>query len=449
MVAQTVQVIGAGLAGCEAAYALARAGFSVRLREMKPVKYSPAHHSPGFAELVCSNSLKAKRLGSAAGLLKAEMEALSSLTVACAKQCAVPAGGALAVDREEFSRLVTEAIRACPNITVETGEVTELPEGPAVVATGPLTSDALAASLSSLCGEGLRFYDAAAPIVTAESLERDKVFFAARYGRGDDDYINCPFTKEEYEVFYDALIHAQRAELHEADRDLTVYEGCMPVEVMAARGVDTLRYGPLRPVGLTDPRTGRRPWAVVQLRAENREGTLYNLVGFQTNLKFGEQKRVFSLIPGLGKAEFARYGVMHRNTFLYSPALLTPQFALREHPELCFAGQITGVEGYMESAASGILAGRGLARRLKGLPPLTLPPTTMLGALSSYVSNGGIRRADFQPMGANMGILPPLPQRVKGKAERYGQIAGRAMADLAGYLAGVTPEWEKGSGLHE
>lgn len=441
--AQTVQVIGAGLAGCEAAYALARAGFSVRLREMKPVKYSPAHHSPDFAELVCSNSLKAKRLGSAAGLLKAEMEALSSLTVRCAKQCAVPAGGALAVDREEFSRLVTAAIRSCPNITVEEGEVTQLPEDtPAVVATGPLTSDAFAAALMARCGEGLRFYDAAAPIVTAESLEKDKVFFAARYGRGDDDYINCPFTKEEYETFYDALIHAERAKLHDADKDLTVYEGCMPVEVMAARGIDTLRYGPLRPVGLTDPRTGRRPWAVVQLRAENREGTLYNLVGFQTNLKFGEQKRVFSLIPGLGKAEFARYGVMHRNTFLYSPSLLTPQFALRDNPRLCFAGQLTGVEGYMESAASGILAGLGLARFLKGLPPLTLPPTTMLGALSAYISDGETKRADFQPMGANMGILPPLPRRVKGKAERYEQIAARAMEDLNTYLSGVTPEWE-------
>ena len=429
MVAQTVQVIGAGLAGCEVAYALARAGFSVRLREMKPVKYSPAHHSPGFAELVCSNSLKAKRLGSAAGLLKAEMEALSSLTVACAKQCAVPAGGALAVDREEFSRLVTEAIRACPNITVETGEVTELPEGPAVVATGPLTSDALAASLSSLCGEGLRFYDAAAPIVTAESLERDKVFFAARYGRGDDDYINCPFTKEEYEVFYDALIHAQRAELHEADRDLTVYEGCMPVEVMAARGVDTLRYGPLRPVGLTDPRTGRRPWAVVQLRAENREGTLYNLVGFQTHLRFPEQKRVFSMIPALRNAEFLRYGVMHRNTYLNSPKLLDRYYRVRKEPRIMFAGQVTGVEGYVESTASGFVCAVELAHRLLGQPPVDFPPETALGALAGYISNESV--VDFQPMNVNFGIIPPLGHKVKGKRNKNAELSRRGLEALA------------------
>ena len=438
---EQVQVIGAGLAGCEAAYALARAGIPVLLREMKPVKYTPAHHHPGFAELICSNSLKAKRLGSAAGLLKEEMRALGSLTLACADQCAVPAGGALAVDRETFSALVTKAIRKEPLIQVEEGEVEEVPrEGEVIVATGPLTSDALAQDIVRRYGEGLRFYDAAAPIVTAESLDREKVFFAARYGRGEDDYINCPFTKEEYDRFYDALVTAQSAPLHEFERDLTVYEGCMPVEVMARRGRDTLRYGPLRPVGLTDPRTGKRPWAVVQLRAENREGTLYNLVGFQTNLKFGEQKRVFSLIPGLEQAEFMRYGVMHRNTFLYSPALLSPQFFVREEPRVFFAGQITGVEGYMESAASGILAGRNLARRLKGLPPLELPATTMLGALSRYISDREIEKKNFQPMGANMGILPPLPQRIKGKQERYEQIAQRAMADLKGYLDGISQE---------
>ena len=438
---ERVQVIGAGLAGCEAAYALARAGIPVLLREMKSSKYTPAHHHPGFAELICSNSLKAKRLGSAAGLLKEEMRALGSLTLACADRCAVPAGGALAVDREAFSALVTKAIRQEPLIQVEEGEVEEIPrEGEVIVATGPLTSDALAQDIVRQYGEGLRFYDAAAPIVTAESLDREKVFFAARYGRGEDDYINCPFTKEEYDRFYDELIGAQSAPLHEFERDLTVYEGCMPVEVMARRGRDTLRYGPLRLVGLTDPRTGKRPWAVVQLRAENREGTLYNLVGFQTNLKFGEQKRVFSLIPGLEQAEFMRYGVMHRNTFLYSPALLSPQFFVREEPRVFFAGQITGVEGYMESAASGILAGRNLARRLKGLPPLELPATTMLGALSRYISNQEIEKKNFQPMGANMGILPPLSQRIKGKQERYEQVAQRAMADLKGYLDGISQE---------
>ena len=426
-----VTVIGAGLAGCEAAWVLAESGIDVTLCEMKPQKFSPAHKYTGFAELVCSNSLKALRVESAAGLLKAEMRMLGSLTLRCADSAAVPAGGALAVDRNVFSDTVTAAVRSHPRITVcEGAEVTALPEGKVIIATGPLTSDALAQNIRELCGgEYLSFFDAAAPIVTAESIDYSEVFFAARYGRGDDDYINCPFSKEQYELFYAALAGAETCELHEFDKAApAVYEGCMPVEVLAGRGVDTLRYGTMRPVGLTDPRTERRPWAVVQLRKENREGTLYNLVGFQTNLKFPEQKRVFSFIPGLANAEFARYGVMHRNTFLDSPRLLDACFRLRKDENIFFAGQITGVEGYMESAASGLLAGIHLAREMLGKPQLRLPATTMLGALSAYISDESIR--DFQPMGANMGILPSLPEKVKGKQERYGVLAERSLKDL-------------------
>ena len=407
----------------------------MRLCEMKPRKYSPAHHYSGFAELVCSNSLKADRTASAAGLLKAEMRCLGSLLLTCADTARVPAGGALAVDRTAFSDAVTQAVRAHANIEIAEGEVTALPEGPVIVATGPLTSDGLAQAVGAFLGaEYLSFYDAAAPIVTADSLNPDKVFRAARYGRGEDDYINCPFTKEEYEAFHQALVQAQSVELKEFEKEgFKVYEGCMPVEVMAKRGADTLRFGPLKPVGLHDPRTGHRPWAVVQLRHEDKEGTTLNLVGFQTNLKFPEQKRVFSLIPGLEQAEFARYGVMHRNTFLNSPALLDATFALKKEPRIAFAGQMTGVEGYMESAASGILAGRNMARRLRGEAPLVLPTDTMLGALSAHVSRDPV--GDFQPMGANMGILPPLPQRIKGKQERYEALAQRALASLEAYLA--------------
>lgn len=427
---ETVNVIGAGLAGCEAAWSLARYGINVRLFEMKPQKFSPAHKYGGFAELVCSNSLKAARLESAAGLLKAEMEMLGSLTVPCAKANAVEAGGALAVDREKFSDSVTEAIKNNDKIQVIGGEVTALPEGITIIATGPLTSGPMAEVIRSLCGEGLSFYDAAAPIVTYESLDKDKVFFASRYDRGDADYINCPMDKEEYTAFYKALVSAERVELKDFEtHPFSVYEGCMPIEVLASRGEDTMRFGPMKPVGITDQRTGRRPYAVVQLRRENREATMFNLVGFQTNLKFGEQKRVFSMIPGLENAEFMRYGVMHRNTFINSPVLLNADLSMREHPEIYFAGQITGVEGYMESAASGIIAGTAAARKLLGLAPLELPRDTMLGALSAYVSDP-FNDGKFQPMGANMGILPDIGVRIKDKKERYGAYAARAVESM-------------------
>lgn len=427
-------VIGAGLAGCEAAWQLAQAGVQVTLAEMKPVYFSPAHHSGGFAELVCSNSLKAERLASAAGLLKAEMKALGSLCVACAYESRVPAGGALAVDREQFSRLVTEKICAHERITVEHREVTAIPtEGVTVVAAGPLASDALARDIFALCGEGLSFYDAAAPIVSADSIDLDHAFTQSRYGRGgEDDYINCPMDKAEYEAFYEALLHAERAELHSFDKKRGVYEGCMPIEVMASRGADTMRFGPLKPVGLRDPRTGHRPWAVLQLRKENAQGTMYNLVGFQTNLKFGEQKRVFSIIPALKNAEFLRYGVMHRNTFLDSPRLLNADYSMRGRPDLFFAGQITGVEGYMESAGSGILAGINAARRLRGQAPLRLPRETMLGALAAYISDPSVEI--FQPMGANFGVLPPLDRQIREKKARYEALSNRALEALSARL---------------
>lgn len=431
---EPIHVVGAGLAGCEAAWTLAQAGLAVTLYEMKPQQYTPAHHYQGFAELICSNSLKAARIGSAAGMLKEEMRILGSLTMQAAQQTAVSAGGALAVDRERFSDYITEKIVSHPKITVVYRRVDEIPQGRTIIASGPLTEGHLAQSIRDLCGtQYLSFFDAAAPIVTFESLDRDKVFFAARYGRGEADYINCPMDKEQYERFYEALIHAQSAELHEFEKqEFKVYEGCMPVEVMAKRGADTLRYGPLKPVGLTDPHTGRRPWAVVQLRSENKEGTLYNLVGFQTNLRFPEQKRVFSLIPGLEQAEFVRYGVMHRNTFLNSPKLLTSAFCMKQNPNLYFAGQMTGVEGYTESAASGILAAKNMVRSIQGKSPLLLPADCMLGALSRYISDETV--ADFQPMGANMGILPPLPERVKDKTVRYEKIAQRGLESLKQYL---------------
>lgn len=435
----TINVIGAGLAGCEAAWSAARYGINVRLYEMKPQKFSPAHKYGGFAELVCSNSLKAARIESAAGLLKREMEMLGSLTVPCAKENSVEAGGALAVDRERFSDAVTKRIRENPLIEVVEGEVTELPGGVNIIATGPLTSGAMAEVISGLCGEGLSFYDAAAPIVTYESLDKERVFLASRYDRGDADYVNCAMNRDEYLAFYEALIGAERVQLRDFEtHPFSVYEGCMPIEELARRGVDTMRFGPMKPVGITDPRTEKRPYAVVQLRRENRGGTLFNLVGFQTNLKFGEQKRVFSMIPGLENAEFMRYGVMHRNSFINSPVLLCEDFSMRENPDISFAGQITGVEGYMESAASGIIAGTAAARKMLGLSPIKLPPDTMTGALSRYISDR-FNDGKFQPMGANMGILPDLDVRIRDKKEKYGAYAARAVEalkkelDRAGY----------------
>ncbi len=436
---EDVIVVGGGLAGCEAAWQLANAGIAVKLYEMKPHRYSPAHHHEGLAELVCSNSLKASRLGSAGGLLKTEMEMQGSLLVRCAKACAVAAGGALAVDREQFSALVTKEITSHPLITVIREELTELPQKNAVIATGPLTSDALAEKIETLCGARLSFFDAAAPVVAADSLNMELVFAQSRYDRGDADYLNCPMNKEEYEAFWNALVNAEKAPLHEHDKAaFRVYEGCMPVEVLASRGMDTLRYGPLKPVGLTDPRTGRRPYAAVQLRRENKDGTMFNLVGFQTNLKFGEQKRVFGMIPGLENAEFLRYGVMHRNFFLDSPKLLDADYSLRGAENLFFAGQMTGVEGYMESAASGIIAGKSLARKLQGKPAYILPRGTMMGALAGYIS--GDCAGELQPMGANMGLLPPLTERVRDKQRRYEMIAEQAVAVLKEALRALEME---------
>ena len=427
-------VIGAGLAGCEAALWLADRGVAVTLYEQKPLRFSPAHKSENFAELVCSNSLKAERPDSASGLLKLEMRALGSHLLPCAEQARVAAGGALAVDRDRFSAAVTRLVESHPGITVRRQEVTAIDESePVLVASGPLTEGALGAAVAALAGgRELSFYDAVAPIVTAESLDYDKIFAASRYDRGEADYLNCPFNKAEYEAFHAALITAERAPRHAADAGLTVYEGCMPIEVMAARGADTIRFGPLRPVGLRDPRTGHRPWANVQLRAENADRTLYNLVGFQTNLRWGEQKRVFSMIPGLAQAEFVRYGVMHRNTFLNAPAVLTPALCLKEHPNVFFAGQITGFEGYMESAASGLLAARSVWARLTGRAWTPPPPQTMCGALLGYITT---RNKDFQPMGANMGILPrpEAVQAIRDKRERYLALSETAQAAMAAW----------------
>lgn len=427
-----VTVIGAGLAGCEAAYQIAKRDIKVRLIEMKPAKRTPAHKIDGFAELVCSNSLKADRIDSAAGLLKAEMRLLDSLLVKCADKCRVPAGGALAVDRTLFSQYVTEEIKNNQNIEVVEGEFTDLPtdNGIYIIATGPLTSEELSNNIKAKFGQGLSFFDAAAPIVSAESIDKQFCFSASRYGKGDaDDYINCPMNKEEYEAFYYALISAQRAELHDCDvADIKVYEGCMPVEVMAQRGIDTLRFGPMKPVGLTDPRTGHRAWAVLQLRKENVASSMYNLVGFQTNLKFAEQKRVFGMIPALHNAEFLRYGVMHRNTFLDSPRLLDSDYSLIEDKNIFFAGQITGVEGYMESASSGLMAGINATRVCLGQPTITLPSTTMIGALSRYISDRTVKK--FQPMGANFGVLPELDDRPRDKKLRYQAYADRSIRDF-------------------
>lgn len=430
-----INVIGAGLAGCEAAMQIASRKVNVRLFEMKPKKKTPAHHTDLFGELVCSNSLKAARVESAAGLLKEEMRRLNSFLMKCADKCKVPAGGALAVDREIFSKLVTDGINNNPYIEVVNEEVTDIPDDAiTIVASGPLTSDPLASAIQSRLGDSLSFFDAAAPIVTAETVDMNFAFCASRYGKGDgDDYINCPMNKEEYEAFYDALISAERAPLHDFDvNNPKVYEGCMPVEIMAQRGEDTLRFGPMKPVGLINPKTGHRPWAVLQLRKENAAGSMYNLVGFQTNLKFMEQKRVFSFIPALHNADFVRYGVMHRNTFICSPELLDADYSLRENKNIFFAGQITGVEGYMESASSGILAGINALRVLNGEETLVLPKDTMMGALSGYISDPSVEK--FQPMGANFGVLPSLENRPRDKKERSALYAERALKSLDNYI---------------
>lgn len=422
-----ITVIGGGLAGCEAAWQIANRGIKTELIEMKPAKKTPAHKSDMLAELVCSNSLKAARVDSAAGLLKEEMRRLGSICLSAANQCSVAAGGALAVDRDDFSRIITEKIKSHPNITLKTETVTKIPtDGITVIATGPLTDGPLAEEISKLCeGGNLSFFDAAAPIVTAESIDMDKAFYASRYGKGTDDYINCPMNKEEYTAFYNALITAESAPVHGFDRPVNVYEGCMPIEILAKRGEDSIRFGPLKPVGLRDPRTGHRPWAAVQLRRENAAATLFNIVGFQTNLKFPEQKRVFSMIPGLENAEFMRYGVMHRNSFINSPKLLNPDLSLRKDKNIFFAGQLSGVEGYMESAASGIVAGINAAACLNGKEPLILPDFTMTGALLSYICNPSV--TDFQPMGANFGIIPPIEPHIRDKRERYAALSDRSL----------------------
>lgn len=430
-----ISVIGAGLAGCEAAWQIANRGIQVMLYEMKPNRKSPAHHSDTFAELVCSNSLKAARTASAAGMLKQEMRMLNSLLLKCADDCSVSAGGALAVNRDDFSNMVTHYINQHPNITVVNEEITELPQDEiAVIATGPLTADLLAENIKEKLGGALSFFDAAAPIVTAESIDFNSAFFASRYGKGSgDDYINCPMNKEEYESFHAELVAAQRAPLKDFDvQNPKVYEGCMPIEVMAQRGADTIRFGPMKPVGLTDPKTGHRPWAVLQLRKENNQGTLYNLVGFQTNLKFPEQKRVFSMIPALKNAEFVRYGVMHRNTFINSPQLLDADYSLRKNHSLFFAGQLTGVEGYMESGSSGLLAGINAARLFMGKKTLVLPNVTMMGALAEYISNPSV--TCFQPMGANIGILPQLSENIRDKRLKAEKHSQRSFSTLEGFI---------------
>lgn len=423
-----VRVIGAGLAGCEAAYRLANHGIDVELYEMKPIKMSAAHHSTNFSELVCSNSLKASRLESSAGLLKEEMRRFNSLVMQASVVSEVPAGGALAVDREIFSDFITNKIKTMPNIKI-INEVIESIDAHSdiitIVATGPLTDSALAENISVLCGGMLNFYDAAAPIVSADSIDMNYAFCASRYDRGGDDYINCPMNKEQYDAFYEELISAERIELKSFEKDKKLYEGCMPIELMAERGHDTIRFGPMKPVGLVDPNTGHRPWANLQLRRENAAGTMYNLVGFQTNLKFGEQKRVFSMIPALHNAEFLRYGVMHRNTFIDSPRVLNKDLSLKSAPNIFFAGQITGVEGYTESAMCGIMAAENVIRRINGISPICLPDFTMTGALINYITDDSV--TNFQPMGANFGVLPPLNEHIRDKKERYAKLSARSV----------------------
>ena len=433
-----VSIIGAGLAGSECAWQLAQRGVQVTLREMKPEKKTPAHETDYFAELCCSNSLRSDQLENAVGLLKEELRRLDSLILSCADATRVEAGGALAVDRHGFARMVTERVKGHPNITVLPGEVTQIPEGETVIATGPLTSDALAQRLQALLGEdtALHFFDAAAPLVLAESIDMERAWMGSRYDRGTADYVNCPMTEEEYGAFWQALTTAQEAEVHGFE-DKMVFEGCMPVEVMARRGRETLCYGPLKPRGLKDPRTGREPYAVVQLRRDNQEGSIYNLVGFQTHLRFPEQRRVFSMIPALHDAEFVRYGVMHRNTFLNSPRLLDRYYRLKAEPRISFAGQMTGVEGYVESAASGFLVGVETARRLWGLPPVNFPQETAIGALGLYISNQSVTA--FQPMNINFGIMPPLYRRVRGKRNKNAELSRRSLEIIEGLREAVLP----------
>jgi methylenetetrahydrofolate--tRNA-(uracil-5-)-methyltransferase len=431
MMPQTVTVIGAGLAGSEAAWQIARRGVPVRLIEMRPVKLTPAHRTGRFAELVCSNSLRAKALTNAVGILKEEMRRMDSLIMRCADAHEVPAGGALAVDRESFSAAVTDALKQIPHVEILHEEVTEIPEGIAVIATGPLTSPALSEEIRRLTGEEyLYFYDAAAPIVEKDSIDMDKVFVASRYGKGESAYINCPMTEEEFDRFYEALVSAEQAPLKEFEKEI-YFEGCMPIEVMARRGKKTILFGPLKPVGLTDPRTGKRPYAVVQLRQDNSAGTLYNLVGFQTHLKWGEQKRVIRMIPGLEQAEIVRYGVMHRNTFINSPRLLRPTYQLIRREDLFFAGQITGVEGYVESAASGLIAGINAARLAMGQDPVVFPEETAMGSLARYITTADPKH--FQPMNANFGLFPPLPKRIRSREERNLQFAERALNKIRNF----------------
>ena len=428
-----VTVVGAGLAGCEAAWQLAQRGFSVDLLEMKPEKMSPAHKSEDFAELVCSNSLRGDRLENAVGLLKEELRRVGSLILTCAEATRVEAGGCLAVDRQGFSKLVTEKIRSHPNITVIPGEITEIPAEPVIIATGPLTSEPLSQAIGAYFGaDYLHFFDAAAPLVTAESVDMDLAWWQSRYDRGTPDYVNCAMDKDQYLSFVRELAAAQEAEVHGFE-DANVFEGCMPVEVMARRGIDTLRYGPLKPVGLTDPATGKEPYAVVQLRQDNAAKTVYNLVGFQTHLKFGEQKRVFSMIPALKNAEFVRYGVMHRNTFLCSPKLLDRYYADRRNPLVAFAGQMTGVEGYVESTASGYLAAVAMAARLVGKEPPVFSKNTAIGALGCYISDESI--VNFQPMNVNFSIISPLEKRIRKKSEKNLAIAQRSLEEIDGLLA--------------
>jgi methylenetetrahydrofolate--tRNA-(uracil-5-)-methyltransferase len=426
-----ITIIGGGLAGSEAAWQAANGGAKVRLCEMRPVVKTPVHQTDRLAELVCSNSLKSNALTNAAGLLKEEMRRMNSLITAAADGASVPAGEALAVDRELFAGYITGKLEGHPNIEIVREEVTKLDENAVtIIATGPLTSDALAERIGELTGQSqLFFYDAVAPTIDASTIDREKVFLASRYDKGDAAYLNCPFSKAEYEAFYEALLHAELAPIQEHEAKTPYFEGCLPIEVLASRGPKTLSFGPMKPVGLTDPRTGHRPWAALQLRQENLAGTLYSMVGFQTRMKWGEQKRVFRMIPGLEQAEFVRYGVIHRNTYIQSPQVLNDTLQMRHHPHIFFAGQITGVEGYVEAAATGILAGVNAARYCHSQPLLTLPETTMLGALAAYVAHYDGK--DFQPMNSNWGIVPPLPERIRDKKEKGALLAERALADLA------------------
>ena len=432
-----LKIIGGGLAGCEAAWQAANRGIKVRLSEMKPLRFSPAHTNKNFGELVCSNSLKGNGLDNACGLLKEEMRRMNSLIISCADETRVPAGGALAVDRDKFAALITERIKSHENIETVSEVVSDINTDEfTVVATGPLSDDSLNGAITALTGcEALSFFDAAAPVVTAESIDAEKTYMAARYNKGTADYINCPMTKDEYNAFYDALVSAERAQLHENVENIKVFEGCMPVEIMAARGRETLCFGPLKPRGLPDPKTGREPYAVLQLRRDNTEGTLYNLVGFQTNLKFGEQKRVFSMIPGLENAEFVRYGVMHRNTYINSPKVLAADYSLKKFPRVFFAGQITGVEGYVESASSGMVAGINAARKMLGKEPVIFPPAMCTGALIRYITDGENKR--FQPMNANFGIIEWERVKIKNKKERYEYISSLALKETDNIIKSI------------